>query len=345
MPSSESPIVPDLVTTIIPVYNRAFYLGDAVKSVLEQAYPYIEILLVDDGSTDNTTSFVKDLGKKHPDVIRCFRIPNSGPGGAREYGRLQARGEFIQYLDSDDRLLPNKFACQVDALREHPECDIAYGKTRLIDDNGVILAAPFKKSGEKIDRLFPHLLVDRWWNTHTPLYRRSLCHLIGPWTTMRMAEDWHYDARAGALNTQLVYCDEFVSEHRQHTQERLTGGCLSHEALCDFGELIPMLYDCAVRAGVMRGSREMQHFSRWAFSIARQLGTSGESMLAETCYQTAKQADRSNGRRWDYRTISLSRSILGWKLTGRLFVYLERTIRRKAGKDTLAQSWMHQCRS
>ncbi|CAK8991830.1 Chondroitin synthase (CS) [Includes: Glucuronosyl-N-acetylgalactosaminyl-proteoglycan 4-beta-N-acetylgalactosaminyltransferase (UDP-GalNAc transferase), partial [Durusdinium trenchii] len=198
--------------------------------------------------------------------------------------------EFIQYLDSDDRLLPEKFAVQVDALQQHPECGIAYGRTRLVDENDDVLASPYKWSGESRDTLFPGLLVDRWWNTHTPLYRRQVCDAVGSWATMRMAEDWQYDARMGALGTKLVHCNVDVSEHRQHSQDRLTGGQLSRSALQDFSKLIPALYDCARQAGVPPDAAEMHHFIRWTFSLSRQLGHSGLPVEAMHCFDTARQA-------------------------------------------------------
>ena len=184
----------NLVSTIVPVYNRAAFLEKAVESVLEQTYPHFEIILVDDGSTDGTSELIENLVNRCSSKIRRKRIENTGPGGAREAGRQLAEGELIQYLDSDDVLMKRKFELQVKALRDNPDCDIAYGITRLIDNHGLELECPYKRSGEKLIYLFPALLVERWWNTHTPLYRRSLCDKIGPWTTGRMCEDWEYDA-------------------------------------------------------------------------------------------------------------------------------------------------------
>src|SRR4051794_34991926 len=117
-----------LVSTIIPVFNRAGMLREAVASVLPQTYRPIEIIIVDDGSTDDTPQAIRDLERHHPEV-RGLRRSNGGAGLARETGRLEARGEFIQYLDSDDLLLPRKFELQTRALAEQPECGVAYGVT------------------------------------------------------------------------------------------------------------------------------------------------------------------------------------------------------------------------
>src|SRR5262245_21086983 len=99
-------LVDGLVSTIIPVYNRPALLSEAVTSVLAQTYRPIEIIIVDDGSTDATPEIAQSLASAHPTEIRWLRIINGGPGAAREAGRRCARGAFIQYLDSDDLLHP-----------------------------------------------------------------------------------------------------------------------------------------------------------------------------------------------------------------------------------------------
>ena len=99
-------IVPGLVSTIIPVFNRPDQLPEAVSSALLQNYRPIEIIIVDDGSTDGLTSkTAQRLAEVNPGIIRFATQKNGGPGVAREHGRQLAKGEFVQYLDSDDVLL------------------------------------------------------------------------------------------------------------------------------------------------------------------------------------------------------------------------------------------------
>src|SRR6185503_12200391 len=129
-------IVPGLVSTIIPVYNRAAMLAEAVNSVLAQAHRPIEIIVVNDGSTDDTQTKANGLAALHPNEIRVIHQANTGPGLAREAGRQVASGEFIQYLDSDDLLLPRKFELQVEGLRSNPDCGVSYGKTRYRHSDG-----------------------------------------------------------------------------------------------------------------------------------------------------------------------------------------------------------------
>ena len=123
-------LVEGLVSTIIPVHNRPLLLREAVASVLAQTYRPVEIIIVDDGSTDATGREAEALAEAHSEVHTIHR-KNGGPGAARETGRLAARGEFIQYLDSDDLLLPTKFELQVAGMRRCGDCAVSYGKTRF----------------------------------------------------------------------------------------------------------------------------------------------------------------------------------------------------------------------
>jgi len=275
-----------LVSTIIPVYNRPKALVRAVRSVLEQTYRPIEILIVDDGSTDTTPTVLSQLAQSHPAEIRVFHQANAGPGAARERGRQAARGEFIQYLDSDDWLLPDKFALQVAALRAHPECAIAYGTSMVFDDVGTVLAAESRGTAERVDFLFPRLLVERWWHTHTPLFCRWISDAAGPWPDFR-PEDWDLEARMAALNPRLIHCDATVSVQCHYpSPDRVSAGPPA-AFLRDEAHLLPRLYACAVLAGVPADAPEMQHFSRWCLFTARQLDALGTPELAKPLLKLA----------------------------------------------------------
>lgn len=213
-------VIPGLVSTVIPVYNRPSMLREAVASVLAQTYHPLEIIIVDDGSTDDTPRVADELVARNPADIVFLRKGNSGPGPTREMGRLAARGEFIQYLDSDDWLRPRKFELQVQALRDHPECGAAYGWICAHPVDRPPLTTPYKGSGDVRDYLFPRLLADRWWNTNCPLLRRSVCDAVGPWSDLRWSQDWEYDGRIGALGTKLVHCPDWMCDERHHTNQR-----------------------------------------------------------------------------------------------------------------------------
>jgi len=106
-----------LVSVIIPTYNRAWTLEAAVDSVLAQEYPNVEILVVDDGSTDETPALLDRYG----DTIRVLTIENGGVSRARNHGIAASTGEFIAFLDSDDSWLPGKLTEQVGFFEKNPE--------------------------------------------------------------------------------------------------------------------------------------------------------------------------------------------------------------------------------
>jgi len=102
---------------------------DSVDSVINQTYRPVEVIIVDDGSTDETPNVIANLSRRWPDLVKVVRQANAGPGPARQHGLELARGDFIQFLDSDDLLLPEKFSYQVAALVANPEAQICYGRS------------------------------------------------------------------------------------------------------------------------------------------------------------------------------------------------------------------------
>lgn len=319
-----SEVVSGLVSTIIPVYNRAGMVRKAVDSVLAQTYRLIEIILVDDGSTDGITPALLDgLAAEEPEVIRVIHQENAGAGLAREAGRQIARGEFIQYLDSDDWLFPRKFEVQVMTLTANPDCDIAYCKSRFTYDTGELIAEPSKSTGQKHDYLFPALLLDRWWHTHTPLFRTRICDAAGPWPGRR-PEDWDYEARMGALRAKLVFCDEVLSCQVAHFgAERVSFGD-KQKYLMDEAWFLPRLYECAIKAGVRHESSEMKRFARWSFFLARQLGEHGHEAEA---FQMMELSRRSSSAFSASRAlVRLVAACIGWRLTIRAMAPLQRIV-------------------
>jgi glycosyltransferase involved in cell wall biosynthesis len=319
-------VIEGLVSTIIPVHNRADQLREAVASVLAQTYRPIEVIIVDDGSTDRTVQAGDELAAQHPEEIRIIHQANSGPGLAREAGRRVAGGEFIQYLDSDDVLLPRKFELQVAGLRAHPECGVAYGMTRYRHSDGRVEEEPWKGSGSRVETLFPSFLLARWWDTPTPLYRAGLCHQAGAWTSLRLEEDWEYDCRIAALGVRLHFCEEFVAEVRDHFEQRLCKGePLDPLRLAERAKSHALIFQHARRAGLSEALPEMQHFARELFLLSRQCGAAGLSAESRELFALARQAaGESRARGWDFRIYKALAALLGWASLGKLACYSDR---------------------
>jgi glycosyltransferase involved in cell wall biosynthesis len=317
-------MIEGLVSTIIPVYNRAEMLREAVASVLAQTRRPIEIIIVDDGSTDETTRVADDLGADHPDEILTVHQTNSGPGLAREAGRQLATGEFIQYLDSDDLLLPQKFELQVSGLRANIACDVSYGKTRYKHSDGTAEPMPWKGSGVQVKTMFPSFLASRWWDTPTPLYRSRVCQQAGSWTDLRFEEDWEYDCRIASLGARLHYCPEFVAEVRDHRTGRLCKVGPARAQLRERARAHSLILQHAINAGVTESSSEMRHFARELFLLARQCGAAGLADESRDLFDLSRRASGKHGQSWDFQAYRVLAEIVGWPAMGRLACYSDR---------------------
>jgi hypothetical protein len=319
-------MVKGVVSTIIPVYNRPGLLKEAVASVLAQTYRPIEVIIVDDGSTDETGKAADEISAEYPNELKVIHKPNSGPGLAREAGRIAASGEFIQYLDSDDLLMPRKFEWQVSGLKAHPECGVAYGKTRYYRQGDSLVEIPWKRTGERINFMFPAFLMSRWWGTSTPLYRKTVTDLAGPWTSLSNEEDWEYDCRIAVQGIRLYYVAEFVSVQRDHSGDRLSrdGSInkikLKHRALAH-----SLILQHARNAGIGSESPEMQYFARELFLLSRQCGAAGLRQESEPLFYLSKDASgKRRGNGWDYRIYGGLSNIIGWSRLGSLSCWIDR---------------------
>ena len=322
-----------LVSTIIPVHNRPDLLREAVASVLAQTYRPIEIVIVNDGSVDDTGAVAEELARSSADSIQLIHQSNAGPGAARQRGLEAASGRYVQFLDSDDLLLPGKFAAQVEALRQAPNCQICYGPS--FEENHALQPVerqgPMRGTGQPRSTLFPLLLVERWWTTSSPLYRRELLDRIGPWRPWINEEDWEYDARAGATGAPLAWVPEPVSVRRIH----LAGGHLSDSGCEDPLKLAhramaqASLLRCARQAGVTNDTLEMGHFARAAFLLSRQCGIAGVDKASRDLFLLARQASTPRRRRSpDFLFYGLLAKLVGWRLAARLSIGLRQLLGR-----------------
>ena len=126
--------MPAEITVIIPAYNAGLHIGNAIKSVLDQSCSKdIEIIVIDDGSTDDTVSVVSDLSRTHKQVICVPNGRSKGPSGARNTGLLKASGMYIAFLDADDLWLPNHLLEGVSFLEKHNDVDIVLFNFNIIE--------------------------------------------------------------------------------------------------------------------------------------------------------------------------------------------------------------------
>jgi FkbM family methyltransferase len=184
-------------------------LGEAIVSVLAQSYPRFEIIVVDDGSTDNTA----EVARRYPGV-RCVRQENRGLSGARNSGLARSEGEYVVFLDADDRLLPEALEVGVEQLGAHPQCAFVAGHCRPIAADGS-LTMKWQQRRVEGD---PYVELLRRCPIFVPavMYRRSVFETVGGFgTSLKAAED--YDLYYRTARNFPIHChNTLVAEIRRH---------------------------------------------------------------------------------------------------------------------------------
>lgn len=284
-----------LVSTIIAVYNRPHLLTEAVDSVLAQTYRPIEIVIVDDGSTDDTPAVAQALVEQHPDVIRFQRQSHVHYTAAWNAGMSMARGEFIQFLDSDDLLLPDKFAMQVGALQARPECAISYCYVHEHPIDQPRSGVPARHTANTFDELFPQLLTGKIWPSPSPLFRREVIDRTGEFLDVRVQPDWEWECRAAALRVKLHHCQAFLGETRgTHEREGRSKGGVPPGRSADYALVLDRIASHARRAGV--ADADLALLAPKLFTAAKLCAVEGcdaESTRAlHLARQLARPADR-----------------------------------------------------
>lgn len=196
------------VSIIIPTYNRADVLVTSIQSVLQQSYTDFELLIVDDGSTDNTDIVV---GSIHDDRIRYLKMPeNKGVAAARNEGIRQAKYDYIAFQDSDDHWKPEKLEKQMACLTQKPEtgllycpyeCQKADGSTILVPDHNI-------PSEEKQGNIYRYMLLRNTIGTPSVLLRRQCLEESGLFReALTCLEDWELFLRI-ARDHEIAFQEE-----------------------------------------------------------------------------------------------------------------------------------------
>jgi glycosyltransferase involved in cell wall biosynthesis len=192
---------PPLVSVIVPVYNGERFLRDAVASLARQRHEPLEIVVVDDGSTDATPTIATELQGE----IRYVRQPNAGPPAARNTGLRAARGSFIGFLDADDLWSDDKLAIQLGHLTSDPSIDVVLGYTEIVY---------LPEAGERDAR---PKLVGPLFSLGAALMRRAAFARAGAFDeTSRYCDDVDWLLRAKELGLSLLVHRDVVQIYRRH---------------------------------------------------------------------------------------------------------------------------------
>jgi glycosyltransferase involved in cell wall biosynthesis len=187
-----------LVTVIIPCYNNADFIADAVNSVLQQDYPRIEVIVIDDGSTDSSVAVLQQF----EDRIRLIRQANQGPAAARNTGLKAATGDYIAFNDADDIWLPGKLMAQVSYMQQHPHIGLCYTNFTVWRQQQPIEqfiaqlrppSSPTEVDAGRSGWLYTQLLEKSLMSTIAVMLRRELVRTVGFFdTSLAIGEDYDY---------------------------------------------------------------------------------------------------------------------------------------------------------
>ncbi|MCP1549714.1 MULTISPECIES: glycosyltransferase [Methylorubrum] len=142
-----------LVSVVMPFYNEIGLVRRALESILAQTYPHLDVVLVDDGSTEAMDDLLRDVGSDAR--VQLFHIPNGGPGAARNFGLSRCQGDYVAFLDADDLFLPNKIEVQLRAMMQQGA--VASHTSYLVVDEGVAGASVIE-SGLASGRIYPRII-------------------------------------------------------------------------------------------------------------------------------------------------------------------------------------------
>lgn len=200
-----------LISVIIPCYNHAAFLPEAIASVIAQSYDNIEIIVVDDGSTDDTASVVAD----HPSVIYLHQ-ENKGLAAARNSGLHLSTGEYLVFLDADDRLLPEALQAGRECMEADAACAFAFGRFRRITSDGSVMPAPLPRRSRPSDP-YQAFLEGNFVEMHaTVMYRREILLSVGGFDPrLRECEDYDLYLRI-TRDYKIAEHPTPVAEYRHH---------------------------------------------------------------------------------------------------------------------------------
>ncbi len=195
-----------LISCIIPVYNSARFIGESLESVFAQTYPSLEVLVVDDGSTDDTPKILEEFG----DRIKVIRQENAGPAAARSRGFSASTADFVAFQDADDIWVPEKLELQMDRLQKRPEAELC---NCLIENFWETEQAEEEKRLRDTDHAKPRLAS--WQGV---LARRRVFDIVGGMDAgvpENDAREWMHRART--MDIVIEQIDEVLVRRRVHS--------------------------------------------------------------------------------------------------------------------------------
>ena len=249
-----------LVSAVVTAYNYERYLGDALDSALAQDYAAdrLEVVVVDDGSTDGTPDVARRYAAEHPERIRYIRQDNAGLAAATTRGLHEARGDLITLLDADDAWVTSRTRLLVDALGRNPRAGLVYGDMEVIDGDGRTLARSWLAEAAQTPfrgRVAAHLLRSNFVIAPSLMFRSRFRDRVCPIPSFFPAQDWYIAARIADV-AEVDFVPAVVARYRRH------GANMSHgkDTQADIAKLFRR--DLGMRRWMLANLRSSERPSR-----------------------------------------------------------------------------------
>ncbi|WP_339136125.1 MAG: glycosyltransferase family A protein [Candidatus Electrothrix sp. GW3-4] len=280
----------ELFSIIMPTYNRVNVINQTLDSVFAQSYRPIEIIIVDDGSTDETASLVDAWKLSHEEenslLIKYVYQNNAGPSAARNRGLAESSGEFIQFLDSDDLIPPERLEILAGIFQQDPDVDFIHtGFDGFCADCGEVIETHYGKPDQ--DQLEVALKGRLWPNTLRSAFKRSLAVATGPWNEeMTCFEDYEYVVRAIGKAKKCVALREILASARRGGGMRVSDNLRTYQ-----GRTFRIMAEAAlcevVRTRTDVSQQAKEEFASRLYALGFRSAASGWPDLAKCCGELA----------------------------------------------------------
>ena len=208
------------LSVIIPVHNRVHLLSEAIESIIRQGLASYEIIICDDGSTENIEAACAKSNLPKERLVHSRTEESHGAQVARNRGLSLAQGEFVMFMDSDDAVSEDGIAPLIEAMQDDEDLQYAYGKVSRVNEALGSIADDIAVGTTFSDA--PSEIAGYHWHTMGAIYRRSYLELVGPWNVeMTGSQDWEYQARVKLAGGKRKFVDVTVGYWRQHGGDRV----------------------------------------------------------------------------------------------------------------------------
>jgi glycosyltransferase involved in cell wall biosynthesis len=304
-----------LFSIIIPTYNRGSILSEALDSVKEQTYRPIEIILVDDGSTDNTKE-VAEQWTIHNQENELLSLSyhyqtNAGPSAARNYGIKEIHGDYVQFLDSDDRLFPKRLEIIVNKFKTTGADFIQTGFEGVDPETGKVIQTLLGRPDQ--DQFELALKGCLWANTLRSAFKAQLVKKISPWNTeMTCFEDREYVERAVAYASKAVAIREVLASANRGGNDRISNKLKTYE-----GRGFRIYCEEKLAKNALKGANSSENakeeFVSRLYGLALRSNASGWPEHGQKCTEIAKLFDVKLNRKGKIRRLFSKLGKIGGK--------------------------------